>query len=171
MRWIITCCLILQGALNVCPVRADDVKDSATYARIKASIDAVSAIDTHEHLSPFDLLHKQLGVGPDKDLTLWSIFQGSYYTWTNPLEPWPKDNSFDTWWTKAQHNFQNAKATSFYRYLLPAFKDLYGVDFDTVTAKQAKEINRRIGENYKNDQWHAYMEFEWRPYSRIHSNR
>jgi hypothetical protein len=38
MRWIITCCLILQGALNVCPVCADDIKDSATFIRIKASI-------------------------------------------------------------------------------------------------------------------------------------
>ena len=133
--------------------QAHDVKETAVFARIKASIDGVSAIDTHEHLCPFELLHEQFGAGPDKDINLWSIFQGSYYKWINPLEAWPEDNRFDTWWAKAQFNFKNAKATSFYRYLLPAFKDLYGVDFDTITTAQARTLNERIVQNYKDDQW------------------
>ena len=86
-------------------------------------------------------------------MTLRSIWAGSYFTWIHPLEPWPEDGSFDTWWSKAQHNFTNARATSFYRYLLPAFRDLYGVDFDRITPEQARELNDRIFENYKTDRW------------------
>ena len=52
-----------------------------------------------------------------------------------------------------QHDFDNARATSFYRYLLPAFRDLYGVDFDTITDEQARELNDRIFANYQDDKW------------------
>ena len=41
--------------------------------------------------------------------------------------------TFDAWWEKAKHDFDDARATSFYRYQLPAFQDLYGVDFDQIT--------------------------------------
>ena len=44
-------------------------------------------------------------------------------------------------------------ATSSYRYLLPAFRDLYGVDFDTITPEQARLLNDRIFANYKDDKW------------------
>ena len=62
-------------------------------------------------------------------------------------------NRSTTWWEKAQHDFDNARATSFYRYLLPAFRDLYGVDFDTITTEQARELNDRIFANYQDDHW------------------
>ena len=39
------------------------------------------------------------------------------------------------------------------RFVLPAFKDLYGIDFETMTDEQARELNDRIFENDKNDQW------------------
>ncbi|MGB6401186.1 MAG: hypothetical protein WBF73_36750, partial [Bradyrhizobium sp.] len=32
---------------------AADIKQSSLYSRIKASLDAVPAIDTHDHLRPF----------------------------------------------------------------------------------------------------------------------
>ncbi len=86
-------------------------------------------------------------------MTLRSIWAGSYFTWIHPLEPWPNDGAFETWWSNAQHNFSNARATSFYRYLLPAFQDLYGVDFDTITPAKARDLNDRIFDNYKTDEW------------------
>jgi len=153
MRLILSLFLAIQLWAFAGTAGAHDVKQTATYTRIKASIDSVSAIDTHEHLPPFDLLHERFGVGPDKELTLQSIFQSSYFYWIHPLEPWPQDNTFDTWWDKAQHNFKYAKATSFYRYLLPAFQDLYGIDFDCVTKAQARAMNDQIVEHYKTDQW------------------
>src|SRR6476661_6888473 len=56
-------------------------------------------------------------------------------------------------WAAAQHDFDNARATSSYRYLLPAFKDLYGVDFDRITTDQARQLNERIFANYRDDKW------------------
>jgi predicted TIM-barrel fold metal-dependent hydrolase len=133
--------------------RAEDIKQTDLYARIKASIDSVPAIDTHEHLRAFDELPGRVRTPQGSGMTLYSIWAGSYYRWTNPLTPWPAEGGFDSWWQKAQHNFDNARATSFYRYLLPAFRDLYGVDFDVITSDQARELNDRIYANYQDDKW------------------
>ena len=50
---------------------------------------------------------------------------------------------FPDWWDKAKHDFDDARATSVYRYQLPAFADLYGVDFDTITDAQAQRARRK----------------------------
>ena len=133
--------------------RAEDVKTTDLYGRIKAAVDAVPAIDTHDHLRPFDQMPNRDQTDRGQGMTLRSIWAGGYYTWVHPLAPWPKDGSFDAWWSEAKHNFDDARATSFYRYLLPAFRDLYGVDFDTITADEARKLNDRIFENYKDDRW------------------
>lgn len=132
---------------------AEDIKRTELYARIKASLDAVPAIDTHEHLRGFDEIPHRVPTERGTGMTLHSIWAGSYYGWTNPLTPWPQDGRFDAWWPKARHDFDNARATSFYRYLLPAFRDLYGVDFDSLTDEQARELNDRIFANYQSDAW------------------
>ncbi|MBX3437386.1 MAG: amidohydrolase family protein, partial [Planctomycetaceae bacterium] len=139
-------CLITTGS-------AADIKQTDVYRRIKASLDAVPAIDTHDHLRAFDALPNKVMTPQGQGMTLFSIFDGSYYRWINPLTPWPASGEFDEWWDKAQHNFDDARATSFYRYLLPGFADLYGVDFDTITTEQARDLNRRIFENYRDDKW------------------
>jgi predicted TIM-barrel fold metal-dependent hydrolase len=144
---VVVACLFLGATL------ADDVKTSELYRRIKTALDAVPAIDTHDHLQPFaDLPFKDetdRGIG----MTLHGVWRGSYYHWINPLSPWPAGKNFDAWWQTARHDFDNARATSFYRYLLPAFRDLYGVDFDTITTDQARDLNDRIFANYQNDKW------------------
>jgi hypothetical protein len=132
---------------------ADDVKTTPLYARIKAGLDAVPAIDTHDHLRPFGELPNLDETDRGRGMTLHSIFAGSYYKGINRLSDWPAGKSFDDWWRLAQHDFDNARATSFYRYLLPAFRDLYGVDFDTITAEAARDLNDRIFANYKDDKW------------------
>ncbi len=147
------CIIVLQLLFVVSAASAEDVKASAVYARIKAGIDAVSAINTHDHLIPFERIGPRNQTDRGEGITLRSIWAGSYFTWIHPLEPWPEDGSFDTWWSKARHNFTNARATSFYRYLLPAFQDLYGLDFDTITPQQARQLNDSIFENYKTDAW------------------
>jgi len=153
MRLSIKCVLVLQFCVLVSNVPADDVKTTAVYDRIKAAIDAVSAVNTHDHLMPFEKIRHRDKTHRGEGMTLRSIWAGSYFTWIHSLEPWPEDGSFDTWWSKARHNFDNARATSFYRYLLPAFRDLYGVDFDTITPKQARLLNDSIFENYKTEKW------------------
>ena len=153
MRISLMFILTVQLFVLVSASPADDVKATAVYARIKTGIDAVSAINTHDHLMPFEKIRHRDRTDRGEGMTLRSIWAGSYFTWIHPLEPWPTDGSFDAWWSKARHNFTNARATSFYRYLLPAFRDLYNVDFDTITPKQARRLNDRIFENYKTDKW------------------
>ncbi len=131
---------------------ADDIKKTPLYARIKAHIDGISAIDTHDHLNPFDMIVKPARPG-GPGVTLHGLWAKSYFGWIHTLEPWPADNAFDTWWSKAQDSFTNARATSSYRYLLCAFRDLYGVDFDTITPEQARKLNDQIVANYKTDRW------------------
>ncbi len=132
---------------------AQGTRDTTTYRRIRTQLDAVPAIDTHDHLWPFDKLPGFVETDQGKGMTLASIFQSSYYRWINPLTPWKPGGKFDDWWAKAKHDFADARATSFYRYLLPAFKDLYDVDFDRITDAQARELNDRIYRNYADKRW------------------
>ncbi len=132
---------------------AADIKQSTLYARIKASLDSVPAIDTHDHLRPFGEIPNSDATDKGRGVTLHSLFAGSYYPGINRLSSWPEGKSFDEWWKLGQHDFDNARATSFYRYLLTAFRDLYGVDFDTITSEQARQLNDQIFANYRDDKW------------------
>lgn len=144
-------CLALSLAAGT--LAAADIKSTPLYARIKASLDAVPAIDTHDHLRPFKEIPNQDQTDQGQLVTLRSIFAGSYYPGINKLSPWPAGKGFDAWWATAAHDFEDARATSFYRYLLPAFRDLYGIDFDVITADQARQLNERIMANYQDDKW------------------
>ena len=52
-----------------------------------------------------------------------------------------------------QARLSNVRATSYYRYTLPAFQDLYGVDFESITDEQARALDARIFDNYKDQKW------------------
>ena len=147
-----TLAFLLYITLSV-SVLADDVKRTETYRRIRAAIDAVPAIDTHDHLRPFEQIPFLDKTDRGQGMTLHGIWQGSYYTWIHPLASWPEGSGFDAWWASAKPNFQDARATSFYRYVLPAFQDLYGVDFETMNDAEARQLNDRIFENYRDDRW------------------
>lgn len=152
--WNLVCVTTVVVACSFAPLAvADDVKKTPIYARLKAGIDNVPAIDTHDHLRPFDQMPNLDETDQGRGMTLHSIFAGGYYPGLNKLSPWPTGKSFDDWWSVARNDFVNARATSFYRYLLPGFRDLYGIDFDTITDAQARELNDRIFANYKNDKW------------------
>ncbi|MBI2826555.1 MAG: amidohydrolase family protein [Planctomycetia bacterium] len=132
---------------------AGDIKKSPLYGRIKAAIDAVPAIDTHDHLRPFDQIPNKDETDRGTRMTLHSIFAGSYFPGIHRLTPWPAGKPFDEWWATARNDFRDTRAVSFYRYLLPAFRDLYGIDFDTITDEQARELDAKIATNYKDDAW------------------
>ena len=124
-------------------------RDTTTYRRMKAALDAIPAIDTHDHLLPFDRsfavreTRARQGGEPRRTLAEQLLHVD------HPLEPWTPGMAFDAWWQKAKHDFDDARATSFYRYQLPAFADLYGVDFDRITDAQARQLDDRIFANYK----------------------
>jgi uncharacterized protein len=144
--------LVLATAITD-SVHGDDIKRTDIYRRIRMELDAVRAIDTHDHLRPFDEIPGRDLTDRGRGMTLHSVWAGSYYGWINPLSRWPDGATFDAWWAGAKHNFADARATSFYRYLLPAFQDLYGVDFETMSDEQARQVNDRIFENYQSNKW------------------
>ena len=106
----VTGCLAIAVALAVSPAAADDAKQSPEYARIKAAIDATPAIDTHDHLRAFDEIPNRVSTERGVGMTLYSLWAGSYYQWTNPLSPWPASGKFDDWWSAARDDFDDARA-------------------------------------------------------------
>jgi len=128
-------------------------RQTATYRQLKAYLDSVPAIDTHDHLQPFDQLPGYVQTEWGRGMNLFGVLHSAYYPWINPLTGWEPGETFDKWWAEARHSFDDARATNLYQYLLPAFQDLYGVDFNHITDAQARGLDRRIFENYKDQRW------------------
>ena len=149
--------MLLLGALGLLALLALSAppKPAAptTYQRLLAHVRSVPAIDTHDHLWPFDKLPGFVETERGKGMNLSGLWRNSYYTWVHPLTAWKPGMKFDDWWTKAKHDFVDAKTTSFYRYQALAFKDLYGVDFDTISDEQARSLDARIWRNYLDRRW------------------
>jgi hypothetical protein len=132
---------------------AGGTRDTATYKKIQKYLDAVPAIDTHDHLWPFAKLPGYVETDKGRGMNLAGLWLNSYFRGVHPLTPWKPGGTFDAWWAKAKHDFANARATSVYRYQLPAFKDLYGVDFDRLSDADARRLNERIYKNYLDQRW------------------
>jgi hypothetical protein len=145
--------LVLIAAEASSVLHAQGTSSTTTYRRMKSFLDAVPAIDTHEHLQPFELFQQNCKTDNGRGVNLYRLWQHSYFRWCNKLTPWKDSSSFDDWWKEAKDDFDNARATSFYRYQLPIYSDLYGVDFETITDDQARELNDRIEKNYQDPKW------------------
>lgn len=130
-----------------------EVRRTDAFRRLKTQLDAVPAIDTHDHLPPFDLINGRRETVRGFGMNLHSLWQNSYYSWIHDVPAWPKSGRFEEWWAVARTSFDNARATSFYRYQLPAFTDLYDVDFDALTDDQARDLDSRIFEHYRDPRW------------------
>lgn len=117
-------------------------------------LDAVPAVDTHDHLWRFDELP---GLREAEDgtrvMNLASIWQNSYLSWFGVPPGWKPREPFADWWHRAKPAFANVRAMSVYRYTLPALRDLYGVDFESLTDPEAAKLNDRITANYRDQRW------------------
>ena len=132
---------------------AQETRDTATYRRLKTALDAIPAIDTHDHLWPFDRLPGLVDTERGKGMNLAGLWRNSYFAGVHPLTPWKPGMPFIDWWAKAKLDFRDARATSVYRYQLPAFTDLYNVDFDHITDVQARALNDQIFAHYQDQSW------------------
>ena len=88
-------------------ILAQGTRDTTTYRRIRAELDAIPAIDTHDHLWPFERLPGLVETDRGKGMNLSSLWRNSYYPWINPLTPWTPGMTFDAWWSKAKHDFDS----------------------------------------------------------------
>jgi predicted TIM-barrel fold metal-dependent hydrolase len=146
--------LATLGCLLLAPAIAQGQPDkNPAYARLKAHLDSVPAIDTHDHLFPFDKLPGYVETEHGKGMNLAGLWRNSYLTRVKQITPWKAGDKFPDWWQRAKHDFDDVRAVSFYRYQATAIKDLYGVDFDTITDEQAADLNRRIYRNYLSKDW------------------
>ena len=135
------------------PGFASNAQASETYRRIKAHLDSLAIIDMHEHLRAFDQLNGYVETERGRGVNLYGLWSGSYFQRIARLTPWEPKEAFASWWARAKGDFANVRATGFYRYMWLALRDLYGVDFDTITDAEAAELDRRIFENYRSPQW------------------
>jgi uncharacterized protein len=141
-------CVMLLATVGVA-----QPEKNPTYVRMKTHLDGVPAIDTHDHLWPFDKLPGYVETEGGKGMNLAGLWRNSYMTRVKQVTPWTPGGKFPDWWAKAKHDFDDVRAVSFYRYQATAIKDLYGIDFDTITDEQAADLNRRIYRNYLNKDW------------------
>jgi len=126
---------------------------TSTYHRIAAYLHSITAIDSHDHLRPYEAIWGYVETERGHGMNLCGLWSTSYYQDPSHLTPWNPGERFDTWWERAKPDFDNGRATTFYRYMLPAFKDLYGVDFDHITDTQARELDDHIFQNYREKRW------------------
>ncbi|HYF00838.1 MAG TPA: amidohydrolase family protein [Planctomycetota bacterium] len=125
--------------------------------RLEAYLDTVPAVDTHDHLAPFDRLPAFVRTERGRGMNLAALWRTSYFTWVHPLEPWKPGQRFADWWALAKDDFDDARATTFYRYLHGALRDLYGVEFDRLDDASAEALDRRIFENYRDPAWVSHV--------------
>ena len=125
-----------------------------SYARMKAFLDGVHAIDTHDHIWRFDEFPgRREAADGTMVMNLCSIWQNSYLGAFNVVPMWPPRGDFARWWQSAKPALTNVRTMGVYRYTLPAIKDLYDVDFESITDEQAAALNERITANYRDQRW------------------
>lgn len=66
---------------------ADETSQTPLYRRIKSHLDAVPAIDTHDHLWPFDRLPGYVQTEHGRGMNLAGLWHNSYFRWIHPLTP------------------------------------------------------------------------------------
>ena len=119
---------------------------------MKVYLDSIPAIDTHDHLWPFEKL-------PGYEMTE----NGSGDESRRPAQQLPHTGeashavdgggSSRTGGPRRNTTLTTWRSVTFYRYQAVALKDLYGVDFDAITDDQAAELDRRIFRNYLTKDW------------------
>ena len=102
--------VILTGFVAVArPVSAQATRETEAYRRIKLNLDAVPAIDTHDHLLPFEKLPGFRETAAGKGMNLAGIWGNSYWTQVGRLTPWQPKMAFDDWWKNAKNDWDNSQ--------------------------------------------------------------
>ena len=84
---------------------AGDARDDH-LSPLKAALDAIPAIDTHDHLWPFDRLPGLVETERGKGMNLAGLWRNSYFTGVHPLTAWKPGMAFDAWWGQGQERLR-----------------------------------------------------------------
>ena len=95
-RLFALCCLV-SSLFTPGFAGAQATRDTATYRRIKAHLDSVPAIDTHDHLWPFERLPGYVETDRGRGMNIAALWRNSYFTGFNRVTPWKPGGTFDEW--------------------------------------------------------------------------
>lgn len=125
------------------------------YNRLKAYIDEIKVVDTHEHQSTYLNLR-------GKEVNLYTLLARSYLnddliSAGAPRLDWEvvdEGNNQKLWETFGRY-LDFTRNTSYYRHLISGFRLLYGFTDDYFTEENTKELSLSVKQNYKNfDDWY-----------------
>ena len=105
--WIVPVLLAQSEALHSHP---NDVKQTALYGRIKTSLDAVPAIDTHDHLRAFEEIADRVETTRGRGMTVCKIVRDDHYG--NLFLAAPKGSTPGGWGTsldRISHDFPSSR--------------------------------------------------------------
>lgn len=123
------------------------------YERILHFLKSIKLVDTHEHLLPRSHLAQLVQTARGPGVNLYALWRHSYFPSINHLTEYDPAMPFPLWWENVQADFRTARATSFYRYQLSAFQDLYQQDFAHLSAREAAQLDEQIYVNYQTEDW------------------
>src|SRR6188474_1047370 len=98
---------VLGGLLATPSLAVAPPANNPTYARVKKHLDGIAAIDTHDHLWPFDRLPGYVMTENGKGMNLAGLWRNSYLSRVKPVTPWPAGGKFADWWPKAKGDFDD----------------------------------------------------------------
>ncbi|MCD6291436.1 MAG: amidohydrolase family protein [Anaerolineae bacterium] len=117
--------------------------------RLAAVFDDTPIIDTHEHLrTDGDHAFNHMG--------LETVLRG-YFGWVVPGAANEEGLSPEAWWTRLRPALDRRRNLAFYRFLLPAFRDLHGLQDDELTDENWETLDQRIRDAYQDPSWFRHV--------------
>lgn len=127
----------------------------ATYKHLKAYIDQIKVINTHEH--------QQLIPEPEREkVNVFTLIKKSYLNADLISAGSPKldsgliaDGDYEKLWERYGRYLDFTRDTSYYRHLVDGFRILYGFNEIYFTKDNIKELSSLVRRNYLNfDEWY-----------------
>lgn len=127
--------------------------DHALRQRLRMHLQSIAAIDTHDHLRPFDLLAASGTSDQHPGIGFVDLLNGAYVRALAPIPPRTTDEPIAQWWQKSSQAFADVRATGFYQCLRLGLRDLYGVELNSLSSAEAAALDERILRNYQDERW------------------
>lgn len=123
------------------------------YKALLEQIKEIKIIDTHEHIRDQKFMRNEL-------TNLFHLFEYFYcmFDFTSAgmtKESWDEDpNNIWTEWNRFQKDVQS---TSYFKNMIRALKDLYGLQDNIITKSNWKILSEKIIYSYQNEEWYQYV--------------
>ncbi len=129
--------------------------------RLRAYLQHVSAIDTHDHLRPFDLLIANGASDQNPGIGFVDLLNGAYVRDLAPIPVRQANEPVAQWWEKSSETFADVRATGFYQCLRLGLRDLYGVDLNSLGPAVAAALDDKILAHYQDERWTEEVITRW----------